>query len=232
MIVVDSNEAAENESMVESLRKVVEVAVKPLPAGDYLIVGRESNALVERKTIMDFLNSLKGRMWEQLSLIKEFEGEKVIILEGYLGLYRKRKWNEASILALMDRIVNEWKVPIIPTPDKRATLTYLVWKNKSLGEVEEFREYPLRVRRRDMTVEEQAVYVLEGLVGHETAKALLSHFKTLRNVFAALDPSSQRFEELRRLKVSGRRIPENTVKRMLEVANHEYVGDEKGGGSG
>jgi Fanconi anemia group M protein len=230
MIVVDSNEAAENESMVESLRKVVEVAVKPLPAGDYLIVGRESNALVERKTIMDFLNSLKGRMWEQLSLIKEFEGEKVIILEGYLGLYRKRKWNEASILALMDRIVNEWKVPIIPTPDKRATLTYLVWKNKSLGEVEEFREYPLRVRRRDMTVEEQAVYVLEGLVGHETAKALLSYFKTLRNVFAALDPSSQRFEELRRLKVSGRRIPENTVKRMLEVANHEYAGVERGGG--
>jgi DNA excision repair protein ERCC-4 len=232
MIVVDSNEAVENESMVESLRKVVEVAVKPLPAGDYLIVGRESNALVERKTIMDFLNSLKGRMWDQLSLIKEFEGEKVIILEGYLGLYRKRKWNEASILALMDRIVNEWKVPIIPTPDKRATLTYLVWKNKSLGEVEEFREYPLRVRRRDMTVEEQAVYVLEGLVGHETAKALLGHFKTLRNVFAALDPSSQRFEELKRLKVSGRRIPENTVKRILEVANHEYVGDEKGGGSG
>jgi ERCC4-type nuclease len=42
MIVVDSNEAAENESMVESLRKVVEVAVRPLPAGDYLIVGRES----------------------------------------------------------------------------------------------------------------------------------------------------------------------------------------------
>ncbi len=230
MIVVDSNEAAENESMVESLRKVVEVAVKPLPAGDYLIVGRESNALVERKTIMDFLNSLKGRLWDQLSLIKEFEGEKVIILEGYLGLYRKRKWNEASILALMDRIVNEWKVPIIPTPDKRATLTYLVWKNKSLGEVEEFREYPLRVRRRDMTVEEQAVYVLEGLVGHETAKALLSHFKTPRNVFAALDPSSQRFEELRRLKVSGRRIPENTVKRMLEVANHEYAGVERGGG--
>jgi ERCC4-type nuclease len=230
MIVVDSNEAAENESMVESLRKVVEVAVKPLPAGDYLIVGRESNALVERKTIMDFLNSLKGRMWDQLSLIKEFEGEKVIILEGYLGLYRKRKWNEASILALMDRIVNEWKVPIIPTPDNRATLTYLVWKNKSLGEVEEFREYPLRVRRRDMTVEEQAVYVLEGLVGHETAKSLLSHFKTLRNVFAALDPSSQRFEELRRLKVSGRRIPENTVKRMLEVANHEYAGVERGGG--
>jgi DNA excision repair protein ERCC-4 len=232
MIVVDSNEAAENESMVESLRKVVEVAVKPLPAGDYLIVGRESKALVERKTIMDFLNSLKGRLWDQISLIKEFEGEKVIILEGYLGLYRKRKWNEASILALMDRIVNEWKVPIIPTPDKRATLTYLVWKNKSLGEVEEFREYPLRVRRRDMTVEEQAVYVLEGLVGHETAKALLSHFKTLRNVFAALDPSSQRFEELRRLKVSGRRIPENTVKRILEVANHEYVGVERGGGSG
>ncbi|MCS7138109.1 MAG: hypothetical protein NZ941_07055 [Candidatus Caldarchaeum sp.] len=224
MIVVDSNEAAESSRLFQSLSKVVETTVKPLPAGDYLIVGRETNALVERKTIMDFLNSLKGRLWDQLSLIKEFEGEKVIILEGYLGLYRKRGWREVSVLALMDRIVNEWGVPIIPTPDIRGTLTYLVWKNKSLGEVDEFREYPLRVKRKDMTPEEQALYVLEGLCGHETAKSLLKHFKTLRNVFTSLDPSTPNsMEELRKVKVAGRRIPENTLKKMLHVANLEYV---------
>ncbi|MCS7138034.1 MAG: hypothetical protein NZ941_06670, partial [Candidatus Caldarchaeum sp.] len=72
MIVVDSNEAAENVRLVESLKKAVETSVRPLPAGDYLVVGREKSALVERKTIMDFLNSLKGRLWEQLSLMRDF----------------------------------------------------------------------------------------------------------------------------------------------------------------
>ncbi|MEM2872008.1 MAG: ERCC4 domain-containing protein [Candidatus Caldarchaeum sp.] len=233
LIVVDSNEAVENSKLVQSLGKVVETAVKPLPAGDYLIIGRETNALVERKTIMDFLNSLKGRLWDQLALIKEFEGEKVIILEGYLGLYRKRGWREVSVLALMDRIVNDWEVPIIPTPDIRGTLTYLVWKNKSLGEVDEFREYPLRIKRKDMSPEDQALFVLEGLCGHETAKSLLKHFKTLRNVFTSLDPyNDEAMEVLKKVKVGGRRIPENTLKKMLYVANLEYVdkNDRDGGG--
>ncbi|MCS7109992.1 MAG: hypothetical protein NZ956_00795 [Candidatus Caldarchaeum sp.] len=228
MIVVDSNEAAENVRVVESLKKAVETAVKPLPAGDYLIVGREKNALVERKTIMDFLNSLKGRLWDQLSLMRDFEGEKVLVLEGYLGLYRKRGWKEVSILALMDRIVNDWRIPIIPTPDVRGTLTYLVWKNKSLGEAEEFREYPLRIKRKDMTVEEQSLFVLEGLCGHETAKALLTHFKSLRNVFTALDPNNpESLAELGKIKVGGRRIPEKTLKRMMTVANACYGSEQK-----
>lgn len=228
VIIVDSNEAAENVRLVESLRNVVETAVKPLPAGDYLVVGRETNALVERKTIMDFLNSLKGRLWDQLSLMRDFEGEKLLILEGSLGLYRKRGWKEVSILALMDRIVNEWRIPIIPTPDIRGTLTYLVWKNKSLGEVDEFREYPLRIKRKEMSVEEQALFVLEGLCGHETAKALLSHFKTLRNVFLALDPNdADSVADLNKIKVSGRRIPEKTLKKMMTVANAPFAFGEQ-----
>ncbi|MCX8201780.1 MAG: ERCC4 domain-containing protein [Candidatus Caldarchaeum sp.] len=228
MIIVDSNEAAENIRVVESLKKAVETAVKPLPAGDYLIVGREKNALVERKTIMDFLNSLKGRLWDQLSLMRDFEGEKVLVLEGYLGLYRKRGWKEVSILALMDRIVNDWRIPIIPTPDVRGTLTYLVWKNKSLGEAEEFREYPLRIKRKDMTVEEQSLFVLEGLCGHETAKALLTHFKSLRNVFTALDPNNpELLAEFDKIKVGGRRIPEKTLKKMITVANACYGSEKK-----
>ncbi|MEM1946824.1 MAG: ERCC4 domain-containing protein [Candidatus Caldarchaeum sp.] len=231
MIVIDSNEAAENSRLVKSLEKVVEAAVRPLPAGDYLIIGREKNALIERKTIMDFLNSLKGRLWDQLAILKEFEGEKMIILEGYLGLYRKRGWKEVSILALMDRIVNEWCVPIIPTPDIKGTMTYLVWKNKSLGEVAEFREYPLRLKRKDMKPEEQALYVLEGLCGHETAKSLLTHFRTLRNVFAALDPAvPTAVEELRKIKVGGKRIPENTLRKMLTVANTVFQKIDAGEG--
>ncbi|MEM4290009.1 MAG: ERCC4 domain-containing protein [Nitrososphaerota archaeon] len=225
LIVVDANEASENSKMVESLRKVVEVAVRPLEAGDYLILGANGKALVERKRIFDFLNSLKGRLWDQLTALKSFDGERLLILEGYLGLYRKSKWNEAAVLGLIDRIVVEWEIPIIPTPDVKATLTYLVWKHKKLGEEEKLREYPLRVSGREMTPQEQALYTLEGLCGHKTAKALLTHFKTLGDVIALFHGHSIAELEsmLREVKVGGRRIPSTTIRRMHTAVNTVYT---------
>ncbi|MCS7145840.1 MAG: ERCC4 domain-containing protein [Nitrososphaerota archaeon] len=222
---MDANEASENSKMVEALKKVVEVAVKPLEAGDYLIVGASGQALVERKRIFDFLNSLKGRLWDQLTLLKSFEGERLLILEGYLGLYRKSKWNEAAILGLIDRIVLEWGIPIIPTPDVKATLTYLVWKHKRLGEERELREYPLRVSGREMTPQEQALYTLEGLCGHKTAKALLTNFKTLGDIMELFHSHSVLEVEkmLKDVKVGGRRIPSNTIRRIHTVVNTVYT---------
>lgn len=237
MIVVDANEAAENARMVESLRKIVEVAVKPLQAGDYLIVGVSGQALVERKRIFDFLNSLKGRLWDQLTLLKSFEGERILVLEGYLGLYRKSKWNEAAVLGLIDRIVVEWGIPIIPTPDVKGTLTYLVWKHKRLGEEVRFREYPLRVSGRQMTPQEQALYTLEGLCGHKTAKALLTKFQTLGNVISLFhgQPIPEVERMLRDVKVGGRKIPASTIKRMHTAINTVYTEPSltaEGGGDG
>jgi len=223
LIIVDSNEAAESSSLVDSLRKVTELAVRPLEAGDYLIVGKEAQALVERKKVFDFLNSLKGRLWDQLTLLSSFEGEKTLLLEGYLALYRKRKWNEASILAMMDKIIHDWKIPIMYTPDVRATLAYLAWKDKRLGAAEPMREYPLRVRSRDMTVSEQALYTLEGLCGHETSKALLRHFGTLgRTVGFFQNDLATVSSGLKDVKVGGRRIAANTVKRIFDVVNYVY----------
>jgi len=224
LIIVDSNEAAESVKLVESLKKITEVAIRPLEAGDYLITGQAGQVLVERKKIFDFLNSLKGRLWDQLSLLKTFEGEKILILEGYLGLYRKSKWNETSVLALIDRIVLEWGIPIIPTPDTRATLIYLAWKHKKLGEEKELKEYPLRVSGREMSIEEQALYTLEGLCGHKTAKTLLTHFGTLGKVIEYFNNNTLPAIEmgLRNVKVSGRRIPETTIRRIYEVVRAEF----------
>lgn len=229
MIVVDSNEAAESQKLVESLRKITEVAIRPLDAGDYLITGQSGQALIERKRVFDFLNSLKGRLWDQLSLLRTFEGEKILILEGYLGLYRKSKWNETSVLALIDRIVLEWGIPIIPTPDTRATLTYLAWKHKKLGEEKELKEYPLRVSGKEMSVEEQALYTLEGLCGHKTAKALLIHFGTLGKVieFFNNNPLPIIESRLKDVKVGGRRIPSTTIQRIHEVVRKEFKPEEE-----
>ncbi len=230
MIVVDSNEAAESQKLVESLRKITEVAIRPLDAGDYLITGQSGQALIERKRVFDFLNSLKGRLWDQLSLLRTFEGEKILILEGYLGLYRKSKWNETSVLALIDRIVMEWGIPIIPTPDTRATLTYLAWKNKKLGEEKELKEYPLRVSGKEMSAEEQALYTLEGLCGHKTAKTLLTHFGTLGKVieFFNNNPLTIIESRLKDVKVGGRRIPSTTIRKIYEVVRTEFKPEQEG----
>lgn len=229
MIVIDSNEAAESQKLVESLRKITEVAIRPLDAGDYLITGQSGQALIERKRVFDFLNSLKGRLWDQLSLLRTFEGEKILILEGYLGLYRKSKWNETSVLALIDRIVMEWGIPIIPTPDTRATLTYLAWKNKKLGEEKELKEYPLRVSGKEMSVEEQALYTLEGLCGHKTAKTLLAHFGSLGKVieFFNNNPLPVVESRLKDVKVGGRRIPSTTIRRIYEVVRTEFKPEQE-----
>ncbi len=230
MIVVDSNEAAESQKLVESLRKITEVAIRPLDAGDYLITGQSGQALIERKRVFDFLNSLKGRLWDQLSLLRTFEGEKILILEGYLGLYRKSKWNETSVLALIDRIVMEWGIPIIPTPDTRATLTYLAWKHKKLGEEKELKEYPLRVSGKEMSAEEQALYTLEGLCGHKTAKTLLTHFGTLGKVieFFNNNPLTIIESRLKDVKVGGRRIPSTTIRKIYEVVRTEFKPEQEG----
>ncbi|MEM3448308.1 MAG: ERCC4 domain-containing protein [Nitrososphaerota archaeon] len=228
--MVDSNEAAESQKLVESLRKITEVAIRPLDAGDYLITGQSGQALIERKRVFDFLNSLKGRLWDQLSLLRTFEGEKILILEGYLGLYRKSKWNETSVLALIDRIVMEWGIPIIPTPDTRATLTYLAWKNKKLGEEKELKEYPLRVSGKEMSAEEQALYTLEGLCGHKTAKTLLTHFGTLGKVieFFNNNPLTIIESRLKDVKVGGRRIPSTTIRKIYEVVRTEFKPEQEG----
>ncbi|MEM3040599.1 MAG: ERCC4 domain-containing protein [Nitrososphaerota archaeon] len=227
--MVDSNEAAESQKLVESLRKITEVAIRPLDAGDYLITGQSGQALIERKRVFDFLNSLKGRLWDQLSLLRTFEGEKILILEGYLGLYRKSKWNETSVLALIDRIVMEWGIPIIPTPDTRATLTYLAWKHKKLGEEKELKEYPLRVSGKEMSAEEQALYTLEGLCGHKTAKTLLTHFGTLGKVieFFNNNPLTIIESRLKDVKVGGRRIPSTTIRKIYEVVRTEFKPEQE-----
>jgi Fanconi anemia group M protein len=112
----------------------------------------------------------------------------------------------------MDAIVLTWKIPIIPFPNIKWFLTWVIAKAKSLGSQEEKAVRALRARRREMGVEEEAIYMLEGIVGPKTAVSLLNHFGSVRNVVNANE------EEL--MKVEG--IGKKTAKRLIEVFNTEF----------
>ncbi|RLG74287.1 MAG: hypothetical protein DRO08_00060 [Thermoprotei archaeon] len=190
-IIIDSREAAKNKDVVEVLkRKGVKVAISALTVGDYYLLAPEGRKpiLVERKTVMDFLNSIRDkRVWEQAKILKEAEEVEevipVIILEGSLSaIERFTKWRITAVLRILDELVLSWNIRVIPTPNRKSTIEWLVAKIKALGSPERKRPPKLRVKKKPMSINEQILYVAEGLVGPVLARKLLLHFKTLRNI--------------------------------------------------
>ncbi|ABM80315.1 ERCC4 domain-containing protein [Hyperthermus butylicus] len=190
-VIVDSREASKNQDIVEGLRsRGLRVAVQELEAGDYYLLATDPSKalLVERKTVIDFANSIRdNRVWDQAKRLREAaarEGIKpVIVLEGWLGLVEKRtRWNIAAVLRVIDELVLDWGIPVIPTHNKQATIAWLAAKARSLGRTEEKRVVRLRVEKKPMSLAERILYVAEGLVGPTLARRLLERFGTLRRI--------------------------------------------------
>jgi len=190
-IVIDSREASKNSDVVSELKKAkLKVAVSALNVGDYFLLASNDKkpVLVERKTVTDFLNSIRdNRIWDQLKLLKKAEEEEnvtvVILVEGYLGIVEKyTKWNISAVLRIMDEIIIDWDVKVIPSPNKKATIAWLIAKAKSLGIAEKKRPPRLRVEKKPMGINERILYVTESIVGPVLARRLLRKFRTLRNL--------------------------------------------------
>ena len=190
-IVVDTREASKNPDIVEHLvRSGLRVARIALNAGDYYLLAPEGKRpiLVERKTVNDFLNSIRdNRVWEQARLLREAAEEDgaqpLILLEGWLGIAeKKRRWRMSAVLRILDELILDWGIPVLPSPNKQGTAAWLAAKAKSLGRVEEKRVVRLRVEKKPMGIRERILYVAESIIGPKLARKLLEHFKTLRAV--------------------------------------------------
>ena len=230
MIFVDSREASKAGEIYRMLVNVFgeQVGVNALDVGDYLLDGSEGVAVVERKTITDLLNSMKpdeagrGRIWSQLDQLNEANSfEKILVIEGWMGIVRRATgWNESSIYRLIEGIQRAYEdLVVIFTPDWRGTGHYLIAKYRSLQERREPRELRLRASSVSKTLEEQALYVIEGLprVGPTLAKALLKTYGSVKEVIDALasKPSSMIREEV--AKTLGRRPPEDVIRHARDV---------------
>lgn len=217
-VIVDSREASKNRDIVESLRaKGLEVAVAELSVGDYYLTAAESEApiLVERKTVTDFVNSIRdNRVWDQAKRLREAAANDgvrpVILLEGWLGVVEKRtRWNIAAVLRVLDELALDWGIPILPTHNKRATIAWLVAKARSLGDTRRKKVMRLRTVKKPMTLNERILYVAEGLAGPVLARRLLERFRTLRQL------ANASVEEL--MTVEG--IGEKRAKEIYQVLN-------------
>ena len=190
-VVVDSREASKAHDIVEELKKRgVRVAVAALEAGDYYLLAArpEQAVLVERKTVIDFANSIRdNRVWDQAKRLLEAarsDGVRpLILLEGWLGVIEKRtKWSITAVLRAIDTLVLEMGIPVLPVHNRGATAAWIAAKAKSLGRTQEKRVARLRVEKKPLSLNERILYVAEGLAGPVIARRLLEKFGTLRRI--------------------------------------------------
>lgn len=97
-------------------------------------------------------------------------------------LEKYRGWKIQSVLRVIDALMLDFRIPVLNTPNKQATIAWLIAKAKSLGRTEEKRIYRMRVEKKPMSLKDRILYVAESIVGPTLARKLLREFKTLRNI--------------------------------------------------
>jgi DNA excision repair protein ERCC-4 len=190
-IVIDSREDSKHPEFRRAfISSGLRVAVRALPAGDFLLLASSGKKplLVERKTVTDLGNSIRdNRVWDQAKRLAEAavkdDYQPFLVVEGWIGVLEKyRGWHIQSVLRVLDSLMLDFKIPVLNTPNKQATIRWLIAKAKSLGKTEEKKIYRLRVERKPMGLNERILYVAESIVGPTLARKLLKEFKTLRNI--------------------------------------------------
>ncbi|MEM4481916.1 MAG: ERCC4 domain-containing protein [Desulfurococcaceae archaeon] len=190
-LVIDSREDASHpEFRLIFTRNGLKVSLRELPAGDFLLLAPpgKSSLLIERKTVNDFVNSIRdNRLWEQSRLLRESaekDGHKaVILLEGSLErVEEQRRWRIQSVLRVLDTLILDLNLPVIYTPHKDATVAWIITKAKSLGPTEEKKFLRMRVEKKPNDIEDRVLYVAEGIVGPVLARRLLNKFNTIKNL--------------------------------------------------
>lgn len=191
MIVVDSKEASKNASIVDALKNMgINIEVQPLPVGDYFLIGQRKNIIIERKTVWDYVHSIGSRrLIEQIMrLVTAENAEPRILLEGSLAAITKfSNWSPKGTVGNILSVIEDWRIPIYVVPSKKWTPILLERLHAKIGKPKEEKIYPLRVKPKAETIDEQIRCVVEGFPGVSATLAhnILVHFKTIKNLALA-----------------------------------------------
>ena len=156
-----------------------EVEFRELKVADYLV----NNVAIERKTISDFVNSIiNKRIIRQLQELQQYEN-KLLIIEGIdeQELYSddSEGINANAIRGFLLSVTIKQKIPVILTKNYEDTARYLA----VLARKKE-KESSLNVTKKSLNKKERLQFILESFpgIGPKTAKKLLQHFKTIKNI--------------------------------------------------
>lgn len=179
-----------------------------LPAGDYLVASDSTAVVVERKTVPDFLSSVRSnRLWDQLlrmmkaETILGYEVKRRILLlhgsfENYLlradaGNHDALQKHWAQLMGAYMEIVFVYNTPIVHAESDvacRAFMRILVQRERR-GANDKFPDarWYRKPARADLPVKDRKKYILSALphVGNQLAGNLIAHFETISRVACA-----------------------------------------------
>jgi ERCC4-type nuclease len=162
----------------------IEVEVKELKVADYIV----NDVAIERKTVQDFISSmLSKRLINQLQSLQQYKN-RILIIEGidehelYSNEIPDMGIHPNAIRGFLLSIILSYRTPIIFTKDSEDTARFISVLSKR-----QKKELSLNVSKKNLNKKERMQFILEGFpgIGPKTAKKLLSHFKTLRELFSA-----------------------------------------------
>lgn len=167
------------------------VKFKGLKVADYVING----IAIERKTILDFISSMiNHRLEKQLEELQQYE-KKLLLLEGIeeTELYNDESSNGIhanAIRGFLLSILLKYKIPILFTKNSEDTAKFFLVLSKKKN-----KEHSLNVNKKTLDKKERLQFILEGFpgIGPKTAKKLLEHFHTLKNI---LNTPNEKLKEL------------------------------------
>ncbi len=192
----------------------VKVVFATLPVGDY---SPQPGILVERKTVQDFIKSLKlKRFQRQLHELRDAAEKSLIIIEGK-GLFSAMGMSQNAILHSLAMITIGFGIPTIMTSNPLETARFLkVIAIRDKINLEDARS--LFYKRKALSPEDEILRVVEAFpdIGTKRARALLDRFKNIKNIVNATPVELSNVEG----------FGPKRVKKFLEFILREYHEEE------
>lgn len=194
-IFVDTREASSAKNILKGLSNYEDIQVEvrnlgnavdyaiPTRNGRWHIIQRKTaTEMVKKRSVLDDVRSLK--------LLEEQGHVPYLLLEGSLHWIQKwSRWKPEPIIGLVESILEDWNVKIIPSPIQYWTVKWLALRAKKLGSPKETKLPTLSSSPRGLQPYEYARAVLETFPGISTtlAERILSQYGSLWQALTNLD---------------------------------------------
>ncbi|AHG00660.1 Hef nuclease [Halostagnicola larsenii XH-48] len=216
-IVADQREMDANIARELSKREDVEIRLETLEVGDYVLSDR---AVVERKSVADFVDSLVGgdrSVFEQVGAMARHYSRPIVIVEGD-GLYEQRDVHPNAVRGALSSLAVDFGASVLRTEDETDTKELL---GVIAGREQETsnREVSVHGEKQSKTLAEQQEYVVGSIaeIGPVTARSLLEEFGTVEAVMIASEDELQAADG----------VGSVTAARIREVIGSDYTGSGK-----
>jgi len=185
-VVADDRET--NAGVIAALRSLpeVEVQIKRLPVGDYVV---DNRCIFERKTLLDFAASMiDGRLFKQAQKLAGSTLPAAIILEGRAGDLTACHVRREALQGAMVSLSLIFRLPVLRSLDAAETARLLLYASQQVWRHEEDRAF--RSGRRPKDKRRRQLRLLQGLpgIGPHRAIRLLDAFGNVEAIMTA-DPT-------------------------------------------